>query len=232
MAVRIFETSIAMNYPNAPAQRALMVEDEPFYQDYFKAVFSSMGPQWSLDFADTGAAADDYLTRCQAPLDLVLVDLGLPDTTGLEVIKRVYQQFSQTPIIVMTTFSSEESFLSAIRAGASGYLLKSEPAQTLVQGIQQVLQGSYPVSPSLARYLFRLSGSPVLKESNTAISISPREADLLSALAKGLSYAQCADAMGISLNTVQSHIRNVYRKLNVSNQTQAINKARAAGAIT
>ena len=62
--------------------------------------------------------------------------------------------------------------------------------------------------------------------------LSPREADLLSALAKGLSYAQCADAMGISLNTVQSHIRNVYRKLNVSNQTQAINKARAAGAIT
>ena len=221
-----------MNYPNTPVQRALMVEDEPFYQDYFKAVFSSMGPQWSLDFADTGAAADDYLTRCQAPLDLVLVDLGLPDTTGLEVIKRVYQQFSQTPIIVMTTFSSAESFLSAIRAGASGYLLKSEPAQNLVQGIQQVLQGSYPVSPSLARYLFRLSGSPVLKESNTAISISPREADLLSALAKGLSYAQCADAMGISLNTVQSHIRNVYRKLNVSNQTQAINKARAAGAIT
>jgi DNA-binding NarL/FixJ family response regulator len=100
-----------------------------------------------------------------------------------------------------------------------------------VQGIQQVLQGNYPVSPSLARYLFRLSGSPVLKESNTAISISPREADLLSALAKGLSYAQCADAMGISLNTVQSHIRNVYRKLNVSNQTQAINKARSAGAI-
>ena len=212
-------------------QHALMVEDESFYQDYFGDVFSSLGPQWRLDFANSGAAADDYLTRCQTPLDLVLVDLGLPDTTGLEVIKRVYQQFSQTPIIVMTTFSSEESFISAIRAGASGYLLKSEQAETLVQGIQQVLQGHYPVSPSLARYLFRMSGSPVLKETNTAISISPREADLLCALAKGLSYAQCAQAMGISLNTVQSHIRNVYRKLNVSNQTQAINKARASGVI-
>lgn len=212
-------------------QHALMVEDESFYRDYFGGVFSSLGPQWRLDFANSGAAADDYLTRCQAPLDLVLVDLGLPDTTGLEVIKRVYQQFSQTPIIVMTTFSSKESFISAIRAGASGYLLKSEPAENLVQGIQQVLQGHYPVSPSLARYLFRMSGSPMLKESNTAFHISPREAELLSALAKGLSYAQCADAMGISLNTVQSHIRNVYRKLNVSNQTQAINKARASGVI-
>ena len=220
-----------MNNPNMPIQHALMVEDEPFYQDYFLDIFSSLGPQWRLDFANTGAAADNYLRHCKTPLDLVLVDLGLPDTTGLEVIKRVYQQFSQTPIIVMTTFSSEESFLSAIRAGASGYLLKSEQAETLVQGIQQVLQGHYPVSPSLARYLFRMSGSPVLKETNTAISISPREADLLCALAKGLSYAQCAKAMGISLNTVQSHIRNVYRKLNVSNQTQAINKARASGVI-
>ena len=187
-----------------PIQHALMVEDEPFYQDYFLDVFSSLGPQWRLDFANAGVAADNYLRHCKTPLDLVLVDLGLPITTGLEVIKRVYQQFSQTPIIVMTT---------------------------LVQGIQQVLQGHYPVSPELTRYLFRMSGSPVLKETNTVISISPREADLLRVLAKGLSYAQCADAMGISLNTVQSHIRNVYRKLNVSNQTQAINKARSAGAI-
>jgi DNA-binding NarL/FixJ family response regulator len=218
--------------PNTPVQQALMVEDELFYQDYFMSVFSNLGPQWRLDFASTGAAAEDFLDRCETPPDLVLVDLGLPDISGLEVIKRVYQQFNQTPIIVMTTFSAEESFIAAIRAGASGYLLKSEQAHTLVHGIQEVLQGNYPVSPSLARYLFRLSGSPVLKETNTAIQISPREADLLGALAKGLSYAQCADAMGISLNTVQSHIRNVYRKLNVSNQTQAINKARASGVIS
>jgi DNA-binding NarL/FixJ family response regulator len=223
---------MALNNPNTPVQKALMVEDDPFFQNYFKNVFSNMGPQWRLHFANTGTAADDFLNRCDTPPDLVLVDLGLPDTSGLEVIQRVYQRFSQTPIIVMTTFSAEESFIAAIRAGASGYLLKSEQAHDLVHGIQQVLQGNYPVSPSLARYLFRLSGSPVLKESNTAFQISPREVDLLGGLAKGWSYAQCADAMGISLNTVQSHIRNVYRKLNVSNQTQAINKARASGVIS
>jgi DNA-binding NarL/FixJ family response regulator len=223
---------MAPNNPNTPVQKALMVEDDPFFQNYFKNVFSNMGPQWRLHFANTGTAADDFLNRCDTPPDLVLVDLGLPDTSGLEVIQRVYQRFSQTPIIVMTTFSAEESFIAAIRAGASGYLLKSEQAHDLVHGIQQVLQGNYPVSPSLARYLFRLSGSPVLKESNTAFQISPREVDLLGGLAKGWSYAQCADAMGISLNTVQSHIRNVYRKLNVSNQTQAINKARASGVIS
>jgi DNA-binding NarL/FixJ family response regulator len=150
----------------------------------------------------------------------------------LEVIQQAFQLFSETPIIVMTTFSSEEAFIAAIRAGASGYLLKSEQPSSLVQGLQQVLQGNYPVSPSLARYLFRLSGSPMLKERHSDIQISPREVDLLRHLAKGQSYAQCADIMGISLNTVQSHIRNVYRKLNVSNQTQAINKARSVGVIS
>ena len=222
-----------MNQPSTPTTlQALMVEDEPVYQDFFKDVFEGMGAGWLLDFADNGASALTYLKQRKTPLGLILVDLGLPDMSGLEVIQQAFQLFSETPIIVMTTFSSEEAFIAAIRAGASGYLLKSEQPSSLVQGLQQVLQGNYPVSPSLARYLFRLSGSPMLKERHSDIQISPREVDLLRHLAKGQSYAQCADIMGISLNTVQSHIRNVYRKLNVSNQTQAINKARSVGVIS
>jgi DNA-binding NarL/FixJ family response regulator len=218
--------------PSAQQRQLLLVEDNPLFAEQMTDALHGLEGQWQVVEFNEGLAAKAWVNQTSTPLDLVLVDLGLPDTSGLEVIQRVYQRFSQTPIIVMTTFSAEESFIAAIRAGASGYLLKSEQAHDLVHGIQQVLQGNYPVSPSLARYLFRLSGSPVLKESNTAFQISPREVDLLGGLAKGWSYAQCADAMGISLNTVQSHIRNVYRKLNVSNQTQAINKARASGVIS
>ena len=158
--------------------------------------------------------------------------MGLPDLSGIEVIKLAYGQCRHTPIIVMTTFSNEESFLAAIRAGASGYLLKLEPEHALAIALDDVLQGNYPVSPPMARHLFRLSGSPVFKQAEPALDLSPRELDLLRHLAQGLSYAECAQCLGITLSTVQSHSRNVYRKLNVSNQTQAINRARATGAIS
>ena len=221
-----------MNLAASPLQHALMVEDEHFYQDYFKGIFAKLGAAWNLHFADTGAQAVQFLKTLEHPLDLVLVDLGLPDMSGLELIKQAYALVPNTPIIVMTTFSNEENFIAAIRAGASGYLLKSEPEQALVASMEQVLQGNYPVSPMLARHLFRLSGSPVFKDPAVALNLSPREIELLGHLAAGLSYAICAERMRISMSTVQSHIRNVYRKLNVSNQTQAINKARASGVIT
>lgn len=221
-----------METTNTSLRHALMVEDESFFRDYFSRVFATLGSAWHLHFANSGVEAGHFFKSFDQSLDLILVDLGLPDMDGLDVIKQAYQLFDKTPIIVMTMFSNEEHFISAIRAGASGYLLKSEPESMLTTGLQQVLEGHYPVSPMMARYLFRMSGSPVFKGQQVALNLSSREVELLSHLSMGISYAMCAEKMCISLSTVQSHVRNIYRKLNVSNQTQAINKARASGHIT
>jgi DNA-binding NarL/FixJ family response regulator len=97
------------------------------------------------------------------------------------------------------------------------------------QAIEQIMRGEYPVSPALARHLFRLAGSNLAPCSSGGVKLSPRELELLQWLSKGESYASCAGKMGISFSTVQTHIRNMYRKLEVSNQRQAINKAQSSG---
>jgi DNA-binding NarL/FixJ family response regulator len=158
---------------------------------------------------------------------LALIDIGLPDISGVEVVARLRQRFADLPILVTTVFSGEETFLSAIRAGARGYLLKGDSDPQLAQAIEQIMRGEYPVSPALARHLFRLAGSSL--PPSPAIKLSPRELELLQWLSKGDSYASCAQKMGISFSTVQTHIRNMYRKLDVSNQRQAIHKAQSSG---
>jgi DNA-binding NarL/FixJ family response regulator len=145
------------------------------------------------------------------------------------VIAAVRQRFAELPILVTTAFTSEETFLSAIRAGANGYLLKGDSDLSMCHSIELVLQGQYPVSPALARHLFRLAGGPNVKHMSNDLNLSKRELELLQFIAKGCSYASCADVMNISLSTVQTHIRNMYRKLEVSNQRQAITKAQSAG---
>jgi DNA-binding NarL/FixJ family response regulator len=99
----------------------------------------------------------------------------------------------------------------------------------LANSINQVIRGQYPVSPALARHLFRLAGVPKVVSNPLQFNLSSRELELLQNIAKGLSYASCADVMNISLSTVQTHIRNMYRKLEVSNQRQAIIKAQSSG---
>jgi DNA-binding NarL/FixJ family response regulator len=160
---------------------------------------------------------------------LALIDIGLPDISGIDVIAAVRQRFAELPILVTTAFTSEETFLSAIRAGANGYLLKGDSDLSMCHSIELVLQGQYPVSPALARHLFRLAGGPNVKHMPNDLNLSKRELELLQFIAKGCSYASCADVMNISLSTVQTHIRNMYRKLEVSNQRQAITKAQSAG---
>jgi DNA-binding NarL/FixJ family response regulator len=113
--------------------------------------------------------------------------------------------------------------------GARGYLLKSDTETSLINAIESVLQGQYPVSPALARHLFRLAGAPTAIANANKLNLSPRELELLQYLAQGNSYTRCAQVMNISLSTVQTHIRNMYRKLEVSNQRQAIKKAQASG---
>lgn len=207
----------------------LLVEDDLVFQESFVRVFAQLGGDWKIHSFQDGASALTALADPACYFNVALIDIGLPDMTGINVIAAARSRFAELPILVTTTFTAEETFLSAIRAGARGYLLKGDAEASLAQSIEQVMQGQYPVSPALARHLFRLAGSPAALPVSNSLSLSRRELELLQLIAKGSSYSSCADVMHISLATVQTHIRNMYRKLEVSNQRQAIVKAQSSG---
>jgi DNA-binding NarL/FixJ family response regulator len=215
--------------PESSSLHVLLVEDDLVFQETFRRVFALLGGEWKIHAHQTGGAALQGLDEHGHRYELALIDIGLPDTTGVEVIAKLRQRYADLPILVTTVFSGEETFLAAIRAGARGYLLKGDSDQQLAQAIEQIMRGEYPVSPALARHLFRLAGSNLAPCSSGGVKLSPRELELLQWLSKGESYASCAGKMGISFSTVQTHIRNMYRKLEVSNQRQAINKAQSSG---
>lgn len=215
--------------PNSSSLSVLLVEDDIVFQGTFLRVFAQLGGDWKIHSFQDGASALTALADPACYFNVALIDIGLPDMTGINVIAAARSRFAELPILVTTTFTAEETFLSAIRAGARGYLLKGDTEASLAQSIEQVMQGQYPVSPALARHLFRLAGSPAAMPASNSLSLSRRELELLQLIAKGSSYSSCADVMHISLATVQTHIRNMYRKLEVSNQRQAIVKAQSSG---
>lgn len=211
--------------------RILVVEDSPVFEKQIQKSVAILGADNKISFCRTGAQAFELLNDPQTEFDLALVDLGLPDIQGVEVIERIRRRFSEMPILVISVTSSESSVMSAIRAGARGYLLKGESDAAIARAIQDVLDGNYPISPALARSLFRLAGAPLARGTPLSFDLSPRELETLQHTARGNNYAEVAQLMGVAVSTVQSHIRSLYRKLDAHTQLQAINKARDAGLI-
>ena len=134
--------------------------------------------------------------------------------------------------MVISAIRAERVVIEAIRAGARGYILKTDSEAVIADAIADVLQGNYPISPALARALFKLAGAPEQRsEEEAEFRLSPRELETLQHIARGNSYNATAALMGVALSTVQTNIRNLYRKLDVTSQVQAINKARETGLI-
>ncbi|WP_295449029.1 response regulator transcription factor [uncultured Thiodictyon sp.] len=213
-----------------PAVRqVLVVEDDPSFQRSIAEAVIQLGNQWLVHGFKTGAEA---LACCNDPaacLDLALVDLGLPDLDGIEVIRAIHDRFPAVPILVISVVSTETRVLAAIRAGALGYILKGDSSISMTRAIEQIMQGNYPISPKLARYLFKLAGRGPAAGVPELPRLTSKEAELLQHLASGKSYGQAGEAMGVALSTVQSYIRNLYRKLDVHSQTQAVSRAREHG---
>jgi len=209
----------------------LVVEDNPLFQRLIDNALKDLAFINSVTFCQTGAHANELIEQGKLAVDLALVDMGLPDMNGVEVIRAIRQRFAEIPIMVISIISTERNVLAAIRAGANGYILKTDSMSTITHAIEAVLQGNYPISPSLARILFKLAGSPVNGKTIEAFNLTPRELETLRHLARGKSYEHTAQLMGITLSTVQANIRHLYRKLGAHSQVQAISKARDAGLI-
>jgi len=206
-----------------------IVEDDPAFTELLSQAVRKLSPVHVPVCFESGAAALAFADSGSHPVGLALVDLGLPDMSGVDVVRELRRRMPDVPILVVSVISSERSVLSAIRAGARGYILKDDPETSVLQAIQETLNGNYPISPALARYLFKLAGSET--PSAEIPPLTPKELELLQHMAKGCSYIEAARRMSVSVSTVQTHIRNLYRKLDVHSQVQAVTKAQEQGII-
>ncbi len=164
--------------------------------------------------------------------DVLLVDLGLPDGDGIDVIRVVARRWPRVLMMVITVFGDEARVVGAIKAGAIGYLLKDDAAEGIVAAIGQLLQGGAPISPGIARHLIRqLRPSPELAASSIVVKLSPRELDVLTLASKGYSYAETASLLGLSTSTVGSYTKTIYEKLAVGSRSEAVYEATRLGLI-
>lgn len=213
--------------------RVALVEDDISFQDSFVAAIEAAE---DLSLAGTAHSVAQALALLGgAPADVLVVDLGLPDGSGIDVIRAAHLAWPDCGIMVSTTFADDRHVIRSIEAGAAGYLLKDSSAQTMAQEIRCLHSGGSPISPRIARRIllrFRPT-EPQPPEPQPpeplATPLSPREREALELITKGFSYDEIAELMGVSRNTVMTFVRRIYQKLEVKSKAEAIFEARSHG---
>jgi len=214
--------------------KVALVEDDAAFQEAFRTALAGAPDLAMVGVAATAAEARAMLA--EPAVDVLVVDLGLPDGSGIEVIGEAHARWPGCAIMVATTFADERHVISSIEAGASGYLLKDSPLPTIAQDIRVLHAGGSPISPRIARQVlmrFRPDEKPAEQvetaERPGVPSLSEREKETLQLITRGFSFEEIAELMGVSRNTVLTFVRRIYAKLEVRSKTEAVFEARAYG---
>lgn len=220
------------NHSSAPF-KALVVEDDRFFQEVIREGMTQAVPGSKIDLCRSLHEAMSCVQEHGAKYQIAIIDLGLPDGDGLTIIREMVKVSPRTPIMVVSVATDERRVIEAIRAGAIGYVVKGDTMLSITKAIEQMLNGINPISAKLAGYFLRLAGRETARDHpETPIKrLTARELDLLREFALGKSYQEAAEAMQISLTTVQTHTRNLYRKLGVKSSLRALSKAKEHGII-
>lgn len=217
---------------------ALLVEDDPAMRERLGRLLATIGAGTALriDCAESVAAARELLeTR---DYGVALVDIGLPDGSGVELIGWMQAQRPRTPAVVVSAWRTEEVIFAALRAGAIGYLLKERDDLELGLALRSIAQGGAPIDPSIARRILGwLAAQPAPAQPAASsdappplpVALTPRERRILELVAQGLSNREMAESLSISKLTVECHTKNIYRKLAVNSRTEAVFQGRRHG---
>ncbi len=210
----------------------LIVDDAELFREALRAAFTQEG------FDVVGVAADAMtgidMTREHEP-DLVMLDLLMPGMSGLEVVGTIVRTSPRTRVVLLTTSESAEDLLSAVKAGASGYMTKDTPLPRLVAAMNDVLDGGAAVSPAMGGKLFSALRD-LLRHNGTSAArrteLTGRELEILEMVAGGLTSREIADKLYISENTVRNHVRNILDKLGLNSRFEAVNWAYREGLLS
>ena len=208
--------------------RVTIVEDDASFQASFVAAVEAAEDMVLHAVAQNVAQAMALLDG--PPADILVVDLGLPDGSGIEVIRAAHNAWPACGIMVSTTFADDRHVIPSIEAGAAGYLLKDSTASRMADDIRTLHSGGSPISPRIARKILRRFMPPSrLPVAPRQPILSPREQQALELITKGFSYDEIAELMGVSRNTVMTFVRRIYHKLEVTSKAEAIFEARSHG---
>ena len=211
---------------HAPVIRVALVEDDHQVRAGLEAL---LGSSSNCCCVATFATAEEALARLPAlQLDIVLMDIHLPGMSGIDCIRQLKQHQPGIQIMMLTVFEDHDRIFQSLAAGASGYLLKQSPPAKLLEAIAELHQGGSPMSTQIARRVveaFRPSG----RAGDPTTGLSPREKEILGLLGKGHLYKEISSQLGISVETVRTHIHNTYEKLHVRTRTEAVMKVFGRG---
>jgi DNA-binding NarL/FixJ family response regulator len=198
-----------------------IIDDQAELRDKILAFLDSMPALKCISGYDS---ANDALAGLPAEKpDVILMDISLGGVSGIECVRQLKAKLPQSHVIILTAFEDIENILTALAAGASGYLLKRMPLSKLSEAIHEVMEGGSPMSAPIAREVVRLLQKiPVPGDGNA--TLSPREREVLESLAVGRTYKRIGEEMAVSIHTVRTYIRRIYEKLHVQSRTEAVAK--------
>ena len=218
-----------------PVTRVALVEDD---REARARIAESIRLQSSLELVAEYATGAEALAGLEsgAP-DVLLVDLGLPDISGLEVVRFAAARHPECDILIISIFGDEANVLAALEAGARGYLLKGSLQHDIAFDIQDIRNGGSPLSPIIARQVLKRlrvpGGSTSAKKpgADDETLLTARESEILNAISRGFSYAETAQMLDVSVGTVHTFLKRIYRKLAVHSKTEAVFEASRMGLI-
>ena len=197
-------------------------DDQLIVTEGLRIILQSASEIKIVGIARDGAEAIDLVAQHHP--DIVLMDLRMPVMNGIQATRKITEQFSQTRVLILTTYDDDEWVLDAIRAGAAGYLLKDTPREQLIAAIRGTVAGTTYIDPNVAGKLLKYVVNPAT-QANVASSIgadlSERELDILRLVADGLPNGEIAERLHLSKGTVQNYMSNILAKLDVTDRTQA-----------
>jgi DNA-binding NarL/FixJ family response regulator len=229
-----------------PVWRVLIVEDDPQMQAFFAASVGRSPELMLVASVATVAEAKAVFNDAKPSVDVLLADLGLPDGSGLDVIRHARQRNPACEALVISMFGDEDNVLASIEAGASGYIHKDAAPDDIAKTILEMKAGASPISPMIARRVLTKyrslqsnAASSLVGKQSVAIKneasvnekniLSPREQEVLELIARGFSYSEIADLKNLSVHTVKTHIKSLYGKLEVHSKTEAVHEASRMG---